>query len=389
MSPFREQADWLTLLEAAYAPAGDEWTWADGVLAACREVFAPGSILTFFGVEISPDLGQVVPRFSSGAFGLDAVEQNVAAFRPFGQAAVRAIYLPPSLVTTHARVERFLPEGARRLLAGQRQFLGVADVLGLVLQPAPGFTAVACGSMASKAALSNHELQRLTRVALHLEAGLRLLRRPQVVKAILEPSGRVVHLEEGAPEVTLLSALARRVDGARTRKRRREPESLELWTALAEGQVSLVERMDGPRRYYWVMENAPERQRMRALTNTERNVVAESARGLSAKLVGYGLGLSAPLVSKQLASAASKVGLASRTELVRLAAMLCRDPHARLPDAALTRAEQEIVELLRRGLSNGEIAAIRNRSVSTIANQVAALLRKTGSPTRRALVAKV
>jgi len=44
--------------------------------------------------------------------------------------------------------------------------------------------------------------------------------------------------------------------------------------------------------------------------------------------------------------------------------------------------------LLAQGLSNGEIAQIRNRSLRTIANQVPPPLKKTESATRRALVAR-
>ena len=106
---------------------------------------------------------------------------------------------------------------------------------------------------------------------------------------------------------------------------------------------------------------------------------------MSAKLVAYALGIAEPTVSNRLWSAASKMGLATRMELVRIAAMLTRDPRARFQDIALTTAERDILGLLAQGLSNREIATIRSRSVCTIANQVAKLLHKTKSPTRRAL----
>ncbi len=98
------------------------------------------------------------------------------------------------------------------------------------------------------------------------------------------------------------------------------------------------------------------------------------------------LGVSPARVSSKLASAAAKVGVFSRAELVRLAAMLAPDPRADLADNALTDAEREVLELLQHGLSNKEIAKRRSRSVRTIANQVASLLRKTKSSSRRALL---
>lgn len=46
------------------------------------------------------------------------------------------------------------------------------------------------------------------------------------------------------------------------------------------------------------------------------------------------------------------------------------------PEGALTAAELAVLALVRKGLSNAEIAAARGRSVRTVANQVASLLRK-------------
>jgi DNA-binding CsgD family transcriptional regulator len=127
---------------------------------------------------------------------------------------------------------------------------------------------------------------------------------------------------------------------------------------------------------------------LRALTPAEVAVLAMAARGVSSKLIAYGLGIGPSAVSTRLASAAAKIGVMSRTDLVRVAAILARDSRANLPAAVLTAAEHEILDGLRRGLSNRELAAERSRSIRTIANQVASLLKKTASPSRRALVAR-
>jgi DNA-binding NarL/FixJ family response regulator len=57
-----------------------------------------------------------------------------------------------------------------------------------------------------------------------------------------------------------------------------------------------------------------------------------------------------------------------------------------LPIDELSPAEVEVLHAVRAGFSNGQIAQLRGRSDRTVANQVAAILRKTGASGRRALV---
>jgi DNA-binding CsgD family transcriptional regulator len=59
------------------------------------------------------------------------------------------------------------------------------------------------------------------------------------------------------------------------------------------------------------------------------------------------------------------------------------------PGTALTPAEQEVVTLAGRGLSNQAIAKARGCSASTVANQLAASYRKLSVNGRRQLKAKV
>jgi len=150
--------------------------------------------------------------------------------------------------------------------------------------------------------------------------------------------------------------------------------------------VSLAPRGHGKSAHYVVLHNPPASRAIHALTPREADVLRLAARGNSTKLIAYGLGLSSASVSAKLLSASAKIGVLSRAELIRVAALLARDPRSELGDPALTEAERDVLELLQRGLSNREIADRRSRSVRTIANQVAALLRKTKSTSRRALL---
>jgi DNA-binding CsgD family transcriptional regulator len=173
---------------------------------------------------------------------------------------------------------------------------------------------------------------------------------------------------------------------------RRKP--LQLWPGLVAGHLRLVEeRVDSQRRYV-VVENPPYVQPRRALTSSELDVVAHAARGLSTKLISYTLDLAPSTVSKRLLRAAQKIGASSRFELIRLAAMFtprAADPAADRDEQkqSLTDAERDVLSLIQRGLSNEEIATMRARSVRTIANQVASLLRKTNSGSRRELTVRL
>jgi len=163
-------------------------------------------------------------------------------------------------------------------------------------------------------------------------------------------------------------------------------DAVALWPAIVSGHLSLMERAAGNHRRYPVVENPVAARTMRALTSSELAVVAHAARGLPTKLIAYTLGLSPAAISTRLASAAAKVGAVSRIDLVRLAALFARDARPPGHDIRLTDAERDVLALLQRGLSNQAIAWSRSRSVRTVANQVASLLRKTKCGSRRELV---
>jgi DNA-binding CsgD family transcriptional regulator len=62
-------------------------------------------------------------------------------------------------------------------------------------------------------------------------------------------------------------------------------------------------------------------------------------------------------------------------------AALVIDMDEELP-TPLTRAEREVARLVREGHSNAQIAAARKTSVHTVANQIAAIMRKLGVGSR-------
>lgn len=388
----RARADWVGILDAAYATGSDDVTWAQGVLEALRQVFVDRE---GFGMQIvahDPECrhSRSLVNLGSGPAGELAARASERQMPIIGPAGFRAFFYPPTMVVTHSEIDPMLDADARELMTGLRRSLGIADSIGIVVHPEPGVAMAAYCVLPKVASPTAHERRLLSQVGLHLEAAFRLRLRPEVVKAVVTLEGtRAPRIDAGAsPADEKIAARARRIESTRASLRKGNHEAaLDLWTALVAGHYSLVPRTEGGRRRYLVLENAPTSQEIRALSRRELDVLSMAVRGVSTKLVAYGLGLSPATVSSTLMTAASKLGLASRLELLRLAATLSGDPRACAMPATLTSAENAILDLLRQGLSNREIARVRSRSVRTIANQVASLLRKTKSGSRRELVA--
>jgi DNA-binding CsgD family transcriptional regulator len=381
-------ADWAELLETLYAPAENDEAWGARLVALAGRMMGAKDETFLSGLTHDPEC----TRFEPVVLVNMPVHVDVARFsdqfRSLGRRFFSALWYPPAPVVLHSEIAPRLDDIGRAALRGFQAGFSANDAIGLCAQPEPGLPLVLSVATPGKIEVAPKERRLLTRVALHLETAFRLRRRPEVVKAILSPEGKLLHRADGAIDADEMKEHVKRVERARARMRRTTTESLELWNALVAGHTSVVERTEGLRRHYLFVENAPTTRELRALSPMEVEALSFAARGIPAKLIAYSLGVSEPTISRRLANAAAKVGLATRIELVRIAAMLTRDPRMDLSDAGLTAAERDVLDLLTQGLSNDEIAATRQRSVRTIANQVAELLRKTSSPTRRALVTR-
>jgi len=375
------RVDWLALLEAIHAVVPDEQRWVEGIWQAAKPVFRTSHGVGFSIIDHSATCSTA--RYAALAMDGRPIQAQLAedaGLSQLGVSGFRAYYYPAGLIATHQEIDRGLsPE---QLAAPQRvrSASGCSDALGVFSHPKPGRVAVLYAIHDAPIVLSRHDRELLTRVALHIDTAHRLRCAPELVKAVLDADGRILHREKEAPAAALLSRRVARLASAES--------PLDLLPALLAGKMALVCRRENGKLRYLVVESAPQTQALRAWSAGEIDVVTQAARGLSTKLVGYALGLSPPAVSRLLGSAASKVGTSTRADLVRIAAMLTRDPRASFPDADFTGAQREILALLQVGLSNREIARQRARSVRTIANQVASLLRKTGSASRRELVVR-
>jgi len=372
--------DWVGAMRAMYE-SGDDASWAETLLARVESLI-PHPLVGIQWAEFRAD-GRVerVVEFSPNAVARDAAVSFSPLLHKFEVPAVRSFFFPKRSVVQVADVLERIRAEVEFSDAMHRWMrkTGVVDGFATTVQPVPGTVVTLYALTRGVASLSAPERAAMTRLGLHIEASVRLRKQPEKLVAILGPRGEPEYLREDV-SLKQLPPFSRSTPAL-------DADALGLWRALAAGALSVVQRTEGRRELTYFYENPPHRQPLHALTDTEQDIVGMVCQGYSAKAIAYGLGISEATVSTRLKCAAQKVGLSTRLELVRLAAMITRDPRARFTETTLTTAENDVLELLSRGLTNAQIAAERNRSVRTIANQVASLLTKTDSPNRKALAA--
>jgi len=185
--------------------------------------------------------------------------------------------------------------------------------------------------------LSPRQREQWKMLAVHMAAGYRLRRglleatgargatstdMPHNADALLDPSRFVVSdaaepaRDKSASEV--IREAARRIDKARGRLRKRDPEqALETWHGLVSGRWSLVDWFDTDgRRFVLAKPNAPNLGDPRGLTEREHQVATYAALGESSKLIAYRFGVSRARVSTLLRDAMHKLGVKTQAQLV-------------------------------------------------------------------------
>lgn len=146
----------------------------------------------------------------------------------------------------------------------------------------------------------------------------------KAAQAIVDSDFKVVHAEgalEQRSSLERLRELARSADVARHKAIGPASGSgtgeLSAWTALADGQWSLVDHFDSDgRRYLVVLENAPQTPDPRALSPREAAVTAYACLGYANKAIAYHLGIDNSSVSRALRKAMIKLSVESREALI-------------------------------------------------------------------------
>lgn len=178
--------------------------------------------------------------------------------------------------------------------------------------------------------LSEGERQLLRKLAPHLAISYRLWNRhagldPNTsapVEAILRPDGKVEHAESSAKPNDARAALtesSKLRDWARSYGRRRDPErAVSAWRGLSAARWTFVDSVENDgKRYVLARENLPDHSEQLALSTRELQVTALARLGRTNKVIAYELGLSASTVRVLMARAARKLGVRTRTELVK------------------------------------------------------------------------
>jgi len=277
-----------------------------------------------FMARMSPEHVSQLHTLSPVNFTSDLWATAQAAIPAFGD------YLPDAVVRRYSNARPRLRAGlGREPVAREPSGFRYPDSFNVAALDATGRGAVLIANMHELAggAVPPSDVALWGRLGVHIAAGHRLIRSRRVnegelagVDAVLEPSGRLAHVAEDHRDSLALAALRARVvavDRARAEQRHDWRATTGAWQGLTDGRWSLIDRFDRDgRRYYLARANVPDATHQE-LTPREAQVARAAALGHSNKLIGYELGIAASTVATHLKSAAHKLGVSSRVELIR------------------------------------------------------------------------
>jgi DNA-binding CsgD family transcriptional regulator len=335
----------IDVVEAAYSLEHDDRDWLRSIARAARLDFGLGCNAYIYRrtdepVEgVTPGLEGVTPGFAVPTLDFwntpPAYEHFSRSMMQFVPADVpHRIHAAGVAMSSVSETQNLAgltnnehAPSLLRVMSRTVRATGVADGLGIFAQSQTG-CGLAIMGLADRPVSSRPSERRLwQRLAPHLGAGLRLRRLAQCpglddedVDAVFDPRGRC-HDARGAAATAsareTLREAALRIDRARSHKSRHcAEEALDLWQDLVAGRWSLVDHFDSDgRRFVVARRNDPQFTDPRHLTARERQVARLAARGLTNKLIGFTLCISAAAVSLHLSSALRKLRLSSAAQL--------------------------------------------------------------------------
>ncbi|MDX2051289.1 MAG: helix-turn-helix transcriptional regulator [Polyangiaceae bacterium] len=324
--------DYLKILDAVYDLRAADQEWLTGVLRATNAAIGRGCGAYAFYYDVAADFTRLYvqsPVFLDCPSGF--LEACMSAAPEVGSELIRAAFLGAacrSFSDAKASLGLVEPSEAERIVQAAS---GLVDQFVVNAWETPGHGTAVLLLAEKRMPFPRRNAAIMTKVSRHIAAGRRLREFVQrgagVVSvdadAVLTPEGKVLHAEPnsaGKLERSQLSEAVRVLAESRQSLAKSDPEAVvRLWTALVQGQWSLVSSVDTDgKRFMVARRNAPSFRDPAALTREERHLAVLFAAGHPGKLVAYELGLAPSTVSQRLKSVLRKLKLRSLAELVQI-----------------------------------------------------------------------
>ena len=329
------EPDHVAIVEAAYELDRDDEAWIEGlvrttapllergfgVIGYSWRVEEDGKVLVIenqIGLDCSPTLPDALTR-AAEIMPAEAMRDFITAGPCHSHSEARG--LGADFAKTREVQEALLP------------LVGARDMLNVRATNPDHASGIAMGALTRNIVnVAPRTRAAFSRVAAHIVAAARLRRAvrqdlsstsAQAAEAVFDARGALLHAEGDAVSSGARQALVTAVERVMTSRGQLRKESseraLEIWRALVSGRWSIVEHCDTDgKRLILARRNQASIPQPAALNANERLVALYTSWGHSNKLIAYELGLSASTVSSLLRSALRKLGLGSRSELLRL-----------------------------------------------------------------------
>ena len=304
--------------------------------------------------------------------------------------------------------ERLEAAGFGHILRGVRDH-GVEDVRAFAsgLPDGSGFLFASFDPESWQASPRTQKLWSM--VTAHISQAMRLRRSLQgeVEGAdwIFDPAqGTCLHATDAAqpaPVRQRLAQMARQLDALRLGQVLSQEERVAKWAELVSGQWTLAQAQEpGGRRLILAIHNAP--QAKVALSPLQAEILKLMLQGHSLTFIAYELERAYSTILHHLERLRGQFMVSSNIELIELAYTWLHEPgvpisvgrnliglydaQGKLDHADLSAAEDDLVECLRRGHTDAQIAQVRGVQVKTVQNQLHTLYGRFGVHSRTELL---
>lgn len=322
--------DPIRIVESAYELLGDDEAW----LSRLVEVAAPlglgiGAYAFTYDVR-KPGHPLIGPLVGSGR--ITDMQLGRASLEAMPPPIFDSIFGPGPLLGIASEQLSVFPEAVSRMVRQMWAAGGIHDHVGVKGWDPSGEAVILAFAFDKPPQLNGRLVTTLSRIAVHLSAGIRLRRALQGwlpgpdepgTEAVLDPAGKVEHASDAARDSGARANLTRAVlamERARGPLRQASPDTaVAIWHGLVDGRWSLIDHYESDgKRYLLARRNDPAVPDPRALGERERQVLAFVALGHSNKLIGYELGLTPSTVAGHIHSILDKLKLKSRRELIQM-----------------------------------------------------------------------